>query len=70
MAKLIYLDSNYYQLVREIKIEQVNNNMDGLKAWRDMLKCDHVLRYQEKYLMVRKVLDAEIIEEEAELLEK
>ena len=61
MVKLIHLDNQYYQLVREIKIEQVGNNMEGLKAWRDMLKCDHVLKYQNKYLMVRRVLDAEVV---------
>ena len=62
MVKLIYLDGEYYQLVRDIKVEQVMGNMDGLKAWRDMLHCDRVLKYQGKYLMVRRVLDAEIIE--------
>ena len=61
MVKLIYLDGEYYQLVRDIKVEQVMGNMEGLKAWRDMLNCDHVLKYQGKYLMVRRVLDAEII---------
>ena len=61
MVKLIFLDNNYYQLVREIKMEQVGDKMDSLKAWRDMLHCDHVLRYQGKYLMVRRVLDAEVI---------
>jgi len=63
VVKLIHLDGEYYQLVREIKVEQVMGNMDGLKAWRDMLNCDHVLKYQGKYLMVRRVLDAEIVEE-------
>jgi hypothetical protein len=63
MVKLIFLDGEYYQLVRQIDVEQVMGNMDGLKAWRDMLQCDHVLKYQGKYLMVRRVLDAEIIEE-------
>lgn len=62
MVKLIYLDGEYYQLVREIKVEQVMGNMEGLKVWRDMLDCDHVLKYQGKYLMVRRVLDAEIVE--------
>ena len=63
MSKLIHLDGEYYQLVRDIKVEYVKENMEGLKAWRDMLHCDHVLKYQGNYLMVRRVLDAEIIEE-------
>lgn len=62
MVKLIHLDGEYYQLVRQIKVEQVNGNMEGLKAWRDMLHCDHVLKYDGKYLMVRRVVDAEIVE--------
>ena len=63
MVKLIFLDNEYYQLVRQIKVEQVNGNMEGLKAWRDMLKCNHVLKYQGEYLMVRTVDDVEIIKE-------
>ena len=62
MVKLIQLNDIYYQLVRSIKIEQVNGNMEGLKAWRDRLHCDHVLKHQNQYLMVRRVLDVEIIE--------
>ena len=61
MVKLINLNGEYYQLVREIKVEQVGDNMEGLKAWRDMNHCDHVLRYQGKYLLVRFVKEAEII---------
>ena len=63
MVKLIFLEGEYYQLVRQIKVEQVMGNMEGLKAWRDMLHCDHVLKDGGKYLMVRRVIDAQIIEE-------
>ena len=59
--ELIEFNSKMYQLVRTIKQEQVGTNMEGLKAWRDMLHCDHVLKYQGKYLMVRRVFDAEIV---------
>jgi len=60
MVKLICLNNIYYQLVRSITIEQVNGNMEGLKAWRDRLHCDHVLKHQNQYLMVRKVEDVEV----------
>ena len=50
MVKLIYINDIYYQLVRTIKVSQVNGNMEGLKAWRDKLFCDHVLKYQEKMM--------------------
>ena len=63
MVKLIYLDNEYYQLVRQVKVEQVNGNMQGLKAWKEMLHCDHVLKYQGMYLMVRRVLDAEVVKD-------
>ena len=46
-----------YQLIRSIKVDQVNGNMEGLKAWRDMLHCDHVLKHNEHFLMVRFVED-------------
>jgi|TARA_R100000951_G_C2640142_1_gene180635 hypothetical protein len=60
MVKLICLNNVYYQLVRSITIEQVDGNMEGLKAWRDRLHCDHVLKHQNQYLMVRKVEDVEV----------
>lgn len=60
MVKLINLRGEYFQLVRSISVDQVNGNMEGLKAWRDMLYCDHVLKHENRYLMVRKVVEAEI----------
>jgi hypothetical protein len=36
--------------------------MEGLKAWRDYLKCDHVLQQGEYYLLVRYVQDVEFEE--------
>ena len=48
MVKLINLNGEYYQLVREISERQVGDNMEGLKAWRDMNNCDHVLKYKGK----------------------
>ena len=62
MVKLIYLDGEYYQLVRDIKVEQVMGNMEGLKAWRDMLHCDHVLMNKTHYLFCETVQEAEVIE--------
>ena len=60
MVKLINLRGEYFQLVRSISVDQVKDNMEGLKAWRDRLNCDHVLKHENRYLMVRKVLEAEI----------
>jgi hypothetical protein len=38
-------------------------NMDVLKAWRDHLGCDHVLRHNERFLIAQTIQDA-IIEDE------
>jgi hypothetical protein len=57
MNQLVEFNGVLYVLVRKIKVEQVKNNMEGLKAWRDMLHCDHVLKHQDWYLMVRFVDD-------------
>ena len=57
--KIIEFNGKMYQLVRTIKQEQVGTNMEGLKAWRDYLHCDHVLKHNEFYLMVRYVDDIE-----------
>ncbi len=55
------MNGEYYQLVRQISVERVGDNMEGLKAWRDMNHCDHVLKYKGNYLLVRLVKDAEIL---------
>ena len=57
--ELIEFNGKMYQLVRTIKQEQVGTNMEGLKAWRDYLHCDHVLKHNDHYLMVRFVDDIE-----------
>ena len=57
--EIIEFNGKMYQLVRTISVSQVNGNMEGLKAWRDYLKCDHVLRHGDYFLMVRFVDDIE-----------
>jgi hypothetical protein len=37
-------------------------NMNVLKAWRDHLKGDHVLKHNERYLIVETIQDAQIEE--------
>jgi hypothetical protein len=59
LNKIVEFNGKMYELVRTIKVEQVNNNMEGLRAWRDKLGCDHVLRHQDHFLMVRFVDDIE-----------
>ena len=58
-GKIVEFNDKLYYLVRTIKVSQVNGNMVGLKAWKEMLHCDHVLKHNEYYLMVRYVDDIE-----------
>jgi len=55
--RVVEFNDKLYVLVRSIKVSQVNGNMVGLKAWKEMLHCDHVLKHNEHYLMVRFVDD-------------
>lgn len=57
--EIVEFNGKLYQLVRTISIEQVNGNMEGLKAWRDYLNCDHVLKHNNLFLMVRFIDDIE-----------
>lgn len=57
--EIVEFNGKLYQLIRTISVAQVNGNMDGLKAWRDYLNCDHVLRHRDHFLMVRFVDDIE-----------
>jgi len=58
-GRLVEFNNKMYHLKRTIKVSQVNGNMEGLKAWRDILGCDHVLRNGDYFLMVRTVDDIE-----------
>ena len=40
--QIVDFNGKLYQLVRTISVSQVNGNMEGLKAWRDYLNCEHV----------------------------
>jgi len=46
-------------------------NMDNVKIWRDGLYgVDHVLKTESHFLFVETIKDAEIIEDEVELIEE
>jgi len=57
--EVVEFNDKMYVLVRTIKVSQVNGNMEALKAWRDMLHCDHVLKHNEHFLLVQYVDDIE-----------
>lgn len=64
MRKLFYNNDTYYVVLRELKTHQVSNsngsiNMEVLKAWRDYLNGDHVLRVNDSYLICETVDEPE-----------
>ena len=68
MKQLFKFNDKLYVIIRAMAFHNFENsngsiNMEVLKAWRDHLGCDHVLRHNEQYLLVQTIQDA-IIEDE------
>ena len=66
MVQLYQHNDNWYKIIRAIKVHNVsekngNLNMEWLKAWRDYLGGDHVLRHNDVFLICETVQDAEIV---------
>jgi hypothetical protein len=69
MKQLFKFNDKLYVIIRAMAFHNFENsngsiNMDVLKAWRDYLGCDHVLRHNERYLLVQTIQDA-IIDEDS-----
>ena len=67
MKQLFKFNDKLYVIVRDMATHNFENsncsiNMEVLKAWRDHLGCDHVLRHNDRYLLVQTIQDA-IIDE-------
>ena len=68
MKQLFKHNDKLYVVIRNMATHNFENkngsiNMEVLKAWRDHLGCDHVLRHNDHYLLVQTIQDA-IIEDE------
>ena len=64
MKRLFHNNDTYYVVLREIKGHQVSNsngspNMEALKAWRDYLGGDHVIKVNDSYLVCETIEDVE-----------
>jgi hypothetical protein len=69
MKQLFKFNDKLYVIVRDMATHNFENsngsiNMEVLKAWRDHLGCDHVLRHNDRYLLVQTIQDA-IIDEDS-----
>ena len=60
MNKVIEIQGKLYQVVRTISVRQVNNNIDGLKAWIEYLHCDRSFKNNGRYYIVRDITDINI----------
>ena len=53
--------------MRKLKVHSVSNsngvvNMEALKAWRDYVGADHVLRHIDEYFLCETFKDAQLVE--------
>jgi hypothetical protein len=67
MKKLFKFNDKLYVVVREVPTHNFENkdssiNMEVLKAWRDHMGCDHVIKHNERFLLVQTIQEAEIDE--------
>jgi len=67
MKQLFKHNDKLYVIIRDMAIHNFENkdgsiNMEVLKAWRDEMGCDHVLRHNDRYLLVQTIQEA-IIDE-------
>ena len=76
MKQLYKHNDKYYIIHRSISISLFTDkegivDLEGVKIWRDGLpKVDHVLRNETHFLFVENIQDAEIIEDDKEVLEE
>jgi hypothetical protein len=67
MKQLFKYNDKLYVIVRDMALHNFTNkggdvNTEKLRAWRDYLGCDHVLKHNERFLLVQTIQDA-IIDE-------
>lgn len=59
MNEVVDIKGKLYTIVRTIAEEQVNGNIEGLKAWIDQLHCDRSFKNNGQYYIVRDIADIE-----------
>jgi hypothetical protein len=67
MKQLFKFNDKLYVVVRNVPTHNFENkdgsvNMEVLKAWRDHVGCDHVIKHNERFLLVQTIQEAEIDE--------
>jgi hypothetical protein len=67
MKQLFKHNDKLYVIIRSMALHNFENkdgsvNMEVLKTWRDHVGCDHVIKHNERFLLVQTIQDA-IIDE-------
>tara|TARA_R110000822_G_scaffold100606_1_gene226348 strand:- start:231 stop:464 length:234 start_codon:yes stop_codon:yes gene_type:complete len=62
MKNILYHNDKAYVVLRTLKVHQVSNpnglvNMEALKAWRDYLGGDHVIKQNDSYMILEAIQD-------------
>ena len=58
---LIQHKDDLYMVLRSIPIDRFKDNLEIVKACRDWLEADHVLKLKGNFLFVEEIKDLEII---------
>ena len=57
--QVIEVGGKLYQVHRTISVDQVNGNIEGLKAWTEQLHCDRSFKHNGIYYIVKDITDIE-----------
>ena len=68
MKQLFKHNDKLYIVVRDMALHNLTNkdgsvNMEVLKLWRDHLECDHVLKRNDRFLLVQTIQEAVIADQ-------
>jgi|7_EtaG_2_1085326.scaffolds.fasta_scaffold05487_6 hypothetical protein len=63
MHDLIYHKDTLYVIKRKIRVSQMDPELKLLKAWKDYLNVDHVLKKKDYFLLCNTVKEPQIISE-------
>ena len=62
MYKIFPHQGNLYKVLRQIPFHGFEKwGMDGVKAWRDYLGADHVLKTQTHFMFCETIQEAQVI---------
>lgn len=66
MHNVIKVNDELYEIVRVLKVSTVGEDPEKVKAWVDFYLCDRAFKKEERYYLVKDILNVEfeVIENE------